>query len=154
MIRSASTSRAKAKMRSVSSSPIKKTARQLARRLDAQITLLQCYEAPRSFSYAKGESGFDDVIRNRELHLRRLRTLCSKVRRSWSKCRWLFDEDGPLPASILRVSRSTGADLIVVPVSLDAASENWSTMEIVDQLARKAECPVLTGRAITSDHLG
>ena len=124
---------------------------QLARRLDAEITLLQCYEAPRSFSYAKGESGFDDVIRNRELRLLRLRTLCSKVRRSWSKCRWLFDEDGPLPASILRASRSTRADLIVMPVSLDAASENWSTIEVVDKLARKADCPVLTGRAITSD---
>ena len=124
---------------------------QLARRLNAEITLLHCYEAPRSFSYAKGESGFDDVIRNRELHLLRLRTLCSKVRRSWSKCRWLFDEDGPLPASILRVSRSTRADLIVMPVSLDAASENWSTIEVVDKLARKADCPVLAGRAITSD---
>jgi hypothetical protein len=36
-------------------------------------------------------------------------------------------------------------------VSLNAASENWSTIEVVDELARKAECPVLTGRAITSD---
>ena len=51
---------------------------------------------------------------------------------------------GPLPASILLVSTSMGADLIVVPVSLDAASENWSTSDVVDELARKADCPVLT----------
>jgi hypothetical protein len=76
---------------------------QLARRLDAQITLLHCYEAPRSFSYAEGDSA-SDVIRHRELSLARLETLCSKVRRSWSKCLWLF-EDGPLPANILRVSK-------------------------------------------------
>ena len=119
---------------------------QLARRLDAQITLLHCYQAPRSFSYAKGESACDDVIRNRELNLVRLQTLCSKARGSWSKCRWLF-EDGPLPASILRVSKSMRADLIIVPVSLDAVSENWSTSEVVDELARKADCPVLVGKA-------
>ena len=121
---------------------------QLARRLDAEITLLQCYEAPRSFSYAKGESGFADVIRDRELHLVHLRALCSRVQRSWPKCRWLFNEDGPLPASILRASRSTGADLIVMTVPLDAVSDNWSTIEVVDKLARKAECPVLAGRQL------
>jgi hypothetical protein len=37
--------------------------------------------------------------------------------------------------------------LIVMPVSLDAASENWSTIEVVDELARKADCPVLAGKA-------
>jgi hypothetical protein len=40
------------------------------------------------------------------------------------------------------------ADLIVVPVPLDAVSENWSTTEVVDELARKADCPVLVGKAI------
>jgi nucleotide-binding universal stress UspA family protein len=119
---------------------------QLARQLDAQIMLLHCYESPRSFTYAKGDSGFDDVIRHRERNLVRLQSLCSKVRRSWSKCGWIF-EDGPLPASILGVSKSMRADLIVVPASLDAASENWSTSEVVDELARKAHCPVLAGKA-------
>ena len=118
---------------------------QLARRLGAQITLLHCYESPRSFTYAEGDTAFDDVIQHRERNLVRLKSLCSKVRRSWSKCLWLF-EDGPLPASILRVSKSMGADLIVVPASLDAASENWSTSEVVDELARKAHCPVLAGK--------
>jgi nucleotide-binding universal stress UspA family protein len=118
---------------------------QLARRLGAQITLLHCYESPRSFTYAEGDSGFDDVIRHRERTLVRLQSLCSKVRRSWSKCGWLF-EDGSLPSSILRVSQSMRADLIVVPASLDAASENWSTSEVVDELARKANCPVLAGK--------
>jgi len=120
---------------------------QLAQRLNAQVTLLHCYEAPRSFTYAKGDSGFDDVVRNRELTLLLLQTLCDQVRKSWSKCLWLF-EDGSLPASILRVSKSMRADLIVVPVSLDAASENWSTIDVVDALARKAGCAVLAGKAI------
>jgi nucleotide-binding universal stress UspA family protein len=115
---------------------------QLARRLNAEITLLHCYEPPRSFSYAKGNSGSGHVIRRRELTLVRLQTLCSKVRRSWSKCVWLF-EVGSLPASILRASKSMRVDLIVVPVSLDSVSENWSTSEVLDELARKADCPVL-----------
>src|ERR1700749_1976145 len=97
-------------------------------------------------------SAFDDVIRHRERNLLRLQSLCYKVRRSWAKCLWIF-EDGPLPASILRVSKSMGADLIVVPASLDAASENWSTSEVVDELARKAHCPVLAGCAITRRRL-
>jgi nucleotide-binding universal stress UspA family protein len=122
---------------------------QLARRLDAQITLLHCYEAPRSFSYARGDSGFDDVIRHRELSLMRLRTLSSVIRRSWSKCLWLFEE-GDLLANILRVSKRMRADLIAVAVSLDAASESWSTIEVTNELVRKADCPVLAGKAITS----
>ena len=125
---------------------------QLARRLDAQITLLHCYEAPRSFFYAQGGSAFDGIIRHRELNLVRLKTLCTWVRKSWSKCLWLFEE-GPLPASILRVSKSMRADLIVMPVSLDAASENWSTIQVADELVRKADCPVLAGRAITSNEV-
>jgi nucleotide-binding universal stress UspA family protein len=120
---------------------------QLARRLDAQITLFHCYKAPRSFFYAEGDSGSNAVIRHRQLSLMRLETLCSNVRRSWSKCLWLF-ENGALLANILRVSKSMRADLIVVPVPLDAVSENWSTTEVVDELARKADCPVLVGKAI------
>jgi len=125
---------------------------QLARRLDAQITLLHCYEVPRSFFYAQGGSAFDGIIRHRELNLVRLKTLCARVRKSWSKCLWLFEE-GPLPASTLRVSKSMRADLIVMPVSLDAASENWSTIQVADELVRKADCPVLAGRAITSNEV-
>lgn len=125
---------------------------QLARRLDAQITLIDCYEAPRSFFYARGDSSFARIIRHRELNLVRLQTLCAGVRKSWSKCLWLFEE-GPLPAGILRVSKSMRADLIVMPVSLDAASKNWSTIEVADELVRKADCPVLAGRAITSNEV-
>jgi nucleotide-binding universal stress UspA family protein len=124
----------------------------LARRLDAQITLLDCYEAPRSFFSAQGDSSFAGIIRRRELNLVRLQTLCAGVQKSWSKCLWLFEE-GPLPAGILRVSNSMRADLIVMPVSLDAASKNWSTIEVADELVRKAGCPVLAGRAITSDEV-
>jgi nucleotide-binding universal stress UspA family protein len=125
----------------------------LARRLDAQITLLHCYEAPGNLFYAQGDSAFDDIIRHRELNLVRLQTLCARVRRTWPKCRWLFEE-GPLPAGILRVSKHMRADLIVLPVSLDAATEKWSTIKIADQLVRKADCPVLAGGAITSDKVG
>ena len=46
--------------------------------------------------------------------------------------------------------RGYGQTLIVVPVSLDAVSDNWSTTEVVDELARKADCPVLAGKAIAS----
>ena len=125
---------------------------QLARQLDAQITLLDCYEAPRSFCYAQGDSSFAGIIRHRQLNLVRLQTLCAEVRKSWSKCLWLFEE-GPLPAGILRVSKSMRADLIVMPVSLDGASKNWSTIQVTDELVRKADCPVLAGRAITSNEV-
>jgi len=126
---------------------------QLARKLDAQITLLHCYETPRSFFYAHGDFGFDDIIRHRELNLLQLQTLCAGVRRSWSKCQWLFEE-GSLPASILRVCKRMRADLLVVAVFLDAASENWSTTEGARELVRKADCPVLAERAITSNEVG
>jgi nucleotide-binding universal stress UspA family protein len=123
---------------------------QLARRLSAEITLLHCYEPPRSLSYAKGDSGSDDVMRQRDLTLMRLQTLCSKVRGSWPRCVCLF-EVGPLPGSIIRVSKSMRADLIVVPVSLDSVSEDWSTSEVLDELARKAHCPVLAEKATAGD---
>jgi len=125
----------------------------LARRLTAQVVLLHCYEPPRSFCYAKGDSGLDDVIRRRELSLMSLQTLCSKVRRLWPKCVWLF-EVGSLPAGILRVGKRMQADLIAVPVSLDSVSEEWSTSEVLDELVRKAQCPVLAASGITLGQIG
>jgi nucleotide-binding universal stress UspA family protein len=122
---------------------------QLARRLRAEVTLLHCYETPPSFSYAKGHCACNDVIRHQELTQAHLQKLCSRIRKSWSKCLWIF-EVGPLPASILRVSKRIRADLIVVPARLDSASETWSPNEVLDELVRKANCPVLAGGAITS----
>ncbi|PWT86100.1 MAG: hypothetical protein C5B58_01965 [Acidobacteria bacterium] len=87
---------------------------QLARRLNAQITLLHCYEAPHSFSYVQGACAFEDVVRHREQTLFRLQTLCSQVRKAWPKCLCLFEVE-PLPAAILRVAVRILADLIVVP---------------------------------------
>jgi nucleotide-binding universal stress UspA family protein len=121
---------------------------QLGRRFDAQITLLECYEPPRSCFYAIGKKAMHDVIHHQELTRAHLRMLCSRLRKSWSKCRCRF-EFGSLPAGILNVSKQIRADLIVVPSPLDSASETWSTDEVLDELVRKAGCPVMTGKALT-----
>jgi hypothetical protein len=47
---------------------------ELARRFDAQITFLQCYETPRAFSFAKGDAAVKDVI----WHRSRLRLICER----------------------------------------------------------------------------
>ena len=122
---------------------------QLAQRLDAQLVLLYCYETPRSFSYARGDLALDDVIEHQETARAHLKTLCSRMRRSWSKCVWLF-EIASFPAGILDVSKRIHADLIVVPRPLDPASDIWSTSEVLDQLVRKAGCPVLAASAVTA----
>jgi nucleotide-binding universal stress UspA family protein len=121
---------------------------ELARKFGAQIALLHCYEWPRSFSYAKGDAALDDVIEHQELTRTHLQMLCSRVRKSWSKCRSRF-EFCSLPAGILNVSKEIQADLILVPSPLDSASETWSTAEVLDELVRKADCPVMAGKAIT-----
>jgi nucleotide-binding universal stress UspA family protein len=121
---------------------------ELARRFDAQITFLQCYETPRAFSFAKGDAAVKDVIWHQEQTKAHLRTLCSRVRKSWTKCLWLF-EFGSLPEGILRVSKRIRADLIAVPLPLSSAGESWSNCEILDELARKADCAVLVSRAAT-----
>jgi nucleotide-binding universal stress UspA family protein len=121
---------------------------QLGRRFDAQITLLECYEPPRSCSHAIGKKAMDDVIQHQELTRAHLHMLCSRVRKFWSKCRCRF-ESGSLPAGILNVSKEIRADLIIVPSPLDSASETWSTGEVLDELVRKADCPVIAGKTLT-----
>jgi nucleotide-binding universal stress UspA family protein len=114
----------------------------VARRFDAEITLLHCYSTPPSFDYAVGASALIDVT----LHRNRIRTqlfkLCRDVQKSFAKCRCEFTF-GSLPAAILRASERLQSDLIAVPLSLDFVSDCWTTKELVDELVRRAGCAVL-----------
>jgi nucleotide-binding universal stress UspA family protein len=114
----------------------------VARRFDAEITLLYCYSTPPSFDYAVGASALVDVT----LHRNRVRTqllkLCHDVQKSFAKCRCEFTF-GSLPVAILRASERLESDLIAVPLSLDFVSDCWTTKELVDELVRRADCAVL-----------
>jgi len=114
----------------------------VAQHFDAEVMLLHCYEIPLSFHYAVGRSAITDVI----LHSDRLRTqllqLCAEVRKFFPRCRSEFAL-GSLPVEIVRASQRLQSDLIVVPLALDFGSYSWTTKEIMDELVRKAGCPVV-----------
>jgi nucleotide-binding universal stress UspA family protein len=113
-----------------------------AQRFDAEVMLLHCYEIPSSFHYAVGRSAIVDVIRHRDLVRTQLLQLCAEVRKFFPSCRSEFTF-GSLPVEILRASQRLQCDLIVVPLALDFGSHSWTTKEIVDELVRKADCPVV-----------
>jgi hypothetical protein len=114
----------------------------VARNFDAEVTLLHCYSTPPSFDYAVGPTALMEINLHRNMVRARLLELCSDVRRFFLKCRCEFTS-GSLPAEVLRASESLQADLIAVPVSLDFASHCWTTKELLDELIRRANCPVL-----------
>jgi nucleotide-binding universal stress UspA family protein len=114
----------------------------VARRFDAEITLLHCYSTPPSFDYARGASALVDVTFHRNRVRAQLLKLCRDVQKSFAKCRCEF-AFGSLPAAILRASERLQSDLIAVPQSLDFVSDCWTTKELVDELVRRADCAVL-----------
>jgi nucleotide-binding universal stress UspA family protein len=114
----------------------------VAQRFDAEVTLLHCYEIPLSFHYAVGRSAIMDVIVHSDLVRTALLQLCAEVRKFFPSCRSEFTL-GSLPVEILRASQRLQSDLIVVPLGLDFGSYSWTTKEIMDELVRKADCPVV-----------
>jgi len=114
----------------------------VARRFDAEITLLHCYSTPPSFDYAVGTSALADVTLHRNRIMAQFLKLCCDVQKSFAKCRCIFTF-GSLPVAIRRASERLEADLIAVPLSLDYASHCWTTKDLVDELIRRANCPVL-----------
>ncbi len=114
----------------------------IARRFDAEITLLHCYSTPSSFDYAVGASALVDVTLHRNRVMAQLLRLCRDVQKSFAKCRCVFTF-GSLPVAILRASERLQSDLIAVPLSLDFVSDCWTTKELVEELVRRADCAVL-----------
>lgn len=115
----------------------------VAQRFDAEVTLLHCYEIPLSFHYAVGRSALMDVVLHSDLVRTQLLQLCAEVRKFFSNCRSEFTF-GSLPVEILCASQRLQSDLIVVPLALDLGSYSWTTKEIMDELVRKADCPVVS----------
>ena len=114
----------------------------MARWLGATVTLLHCYVAPPSFDFAVGDAALADV----SLHCRRVRTrlyaLATAARNLYSNCigRVAF---GCPSVQIIRQSRQLKADLIAIPLPLDLTRWCWLPEELLDELVRKADCPVL-----------
>jgi hypothetical protein len=114
----------------------------VAQRFDAEVTLLHCYEIPLSFHYAVGRSALMEVILHSDLVKTQLLQLCAEVRKFFASCRSEFTF-GSLPVEILCASQRLQSDLIVVPLALDLGSYSWTPKEIMDELVRKADCPVV-----------
>src|SRR5882724_529148 len=114
----------------------------VARHFDAEVTLLHCYSTPPSFDYIVGPSALREISLHRNMVRTRLLELCADVRKFFFKCRCEFTS-GSLPVEILRASEKLQADLIAVPLSLDFASHCWTTKDLLDELIRRANCPVL-----------
>jgi len=114
----------------------------VARRFDAEITLLHCYSTPPSFDYARGTSALVDITLHRNRVRAQLLKLCRDVQKFFDKCRCEFTF-GSLPGAILRASERLQSDLIAVPLSLDFISRCWTTKELLDELVRGANCAVL-----------
>jgi nucleotide-binding universal stress UspA family protein len=114
----------------------------LARRFDAEVMLLHCYATPSSFDYALGPTALMEVSLHRNVTRAQLLLLCSEVQRFVPKCKCEFTF-GSLPIEILQASERFQADLIAVPLSLDFVSHCWTTTDLLDELVRRANCPVL-----------
>jgi len=114
----------------------------MARRFGAKVTLLHCYTAPPCFDFAISDAAIQEVSLHRERVRTRLYDLARDSRKLYSDCIGRF-AIGSLPAQILRQSRELKADLIAVPLPLDLISWCWLPAELLDELIRKADCPVL-----------
>jgi hypothetical protein len=114
----------------------------MACRFEAKVTLLHCYVVPPSFDFAIGDTALSEL----SLHCGRVRTrlyeLASQARKLYFSCSGRFALGAP-SVEILRQSREVKADLIAVPLPLDLISWCWLPEELLDELVRKADCPVL-----------
>jgi hypothetical protein len=97
---------------------------------------------PRSFSFLRGPSALAEVLYHRNMVRTQLLRLESQLRKSFPKSKCCFTSGSP-PEEILRASKRINADLIIVPTSLDLISDCWSTASLIDELVRRANCPVL-----------
>jgi nucleotide-binding universal stress UspA family protein len=112
------------------------------RRLGAEVTFLHCYVMPRSFSFLRGPSASAEVLYHRNMVRAQLLRLESQLSKSFPKSKCCFTSGSP-PEEILRASERINADLIIVPTSLDLISDCWTTASLIDELVRRANCPVL-----------
>lgn len=118
----------------------------MARRLGATVTLLHCYLAPPSFEFGVGDAALADVSLHRRRVRARLYELARAARRLYSNCIGRVALGSPA-TQIVRQSQAVRADLIAVPLPLDLISWCWLPEELLDELVRTADCPVLCAPA-------
>ena len=114
----------------------------MARRLGAGVTLLHCYVAPPSFDFAAGDRAVAELTVHRCRVRSRLHELTVEARKLFPKCSCCYVVGSPA-TQILRQSQRLLADLIAVPLPLDLVRWCWLPEELLDELIRRADCPVL-----------
>ena len=114
----------------------------MARRLGAGVTLLHCYVAPPSFDFAASGCAVAELKSHRWRVRSRLYEFTGEVRKIFPKCNCRFVSGSPA-TQILRQSQRLFADLIAVPLPLDLVRWCWLPEELLDELIRRADCPVL-----------
>ena len=115
---------------------------QMAWRLRACVTLLHCYVPPPSFDFAAGDGSIKELALHRWRVRSRLHQLTGEARKFYPKCSCRYVSGTPVK-QILRQSQRLLADLIAVPLPLDLVRWCWLSTELLDELIRKADCPVL-----------
>jgi Universal stress protein family len=115
---------------------------QMACRLQASVMLLHCYIAPPSFDFAAGDGSLNELSLHRWRVRSRLYQLTGEARKLYPKCSCRSISGSPA-TQILRQSQKLLADLIAIPLPLDLIRWCWLPEELVDELIRKANCPVL-----------
>ena len=114
----------------------------MARRLHASVTLLHCYVVPPSFDFAVGDGALKELSLHRWRVRSRLYQLTGEARKLYPKCSCRSVSGSPA-TQILRQSQRLLADLIAIPLPLDLVRWCWLPEELLDELIRKAGCPVL-----------
>lgn len=114
----------------------------MAQRFGAKVTLLHCYLAPPSFDFAEGDHAMKELSLHRSRVRSRLYELTGEARKLLPKCSCRHVSGSPA-TQILRQSQRWLADLIAVPLPLDLISWCWLPEELLDELIRRADCPVL-----------
>ena len=115
---------------------------QTACRLRASVALLHCYVAPPSFDFAAGDGALKELSLHRWRVRSRLYRLTNEARKLYPKCSCRCVTGTPV-AQILRQSQGLFADLIAIPLPLDLVRWCWLPEQLVDELIRKSDCPVL-----------
>jgi hypothetical protein len=114
----------------------------MAWRFRARVTLLHCYIAPPSFDFAVGQRGIRELSLHRAAVLSRFHKLAAEVRQVFPNCSYRFVRGFPV-IQILRKSEGMRADLIAIPLPLDLISWCCLPEELLSELVRRANCPVL-----------
>jgi nucleotide-binding universal stress UspA family protein len=114
----------------------------MASHLGASVTLLHCYVAPPSFDFAAGDLAVAELSLHRWKVRSRLYQLTGQARKLLPKCSCRYVSGSPT-TQILRQSQRLLADLIAVPLPLDLVRWCWLPEELLDELIRRASCPVL-----------